>query len=108
MDLRCSAQFNGEHGWATPHLMEEKIKRMVRKANNEGMSNRERVIVDCGGMLEFVSDYKKLDALFEKANERIARGYGLVSVCVRENAVKAQAQDTYIDRFDCSEDHCMI
>ena len=100
MIWRCNAKFKGEHKCATPHLTEDEIKAIFLKAYNQLMRNREQVIADCRLMLEMLSDHSKLDAQIEKVNEVIALVSGLVSVCVHENAEKAQSQDAFNKHYN--------
>ena len=97
---RCNRKFGKDKAkCSTPTLTEETLKAAFISAYSGFAADRETVIADCSILLDMVSDCAGLDERIAAVNEEIQVIAGLVKVCVRENATKAQSQEEYERKY---------
>lgn len=96
----CNSKFKGEQRCGTPTLSTETIQAMFIRAYNQMMSNLPQIIADCELMRKSLTDFAALDAEIARQTEETEVVAELVRTAVRENAVTAQSQEEYMQKYD--------
>lgn len=98
---RCNAKFkDGETKCETPAVSPETIQRLFVKAYNEVIVNRERLIEDCELMIASITEMPELEESIANINDELQVIAGLINACVQENAIVAQSQVEYSQKYD--------
>lgn len=64
------------------------------------MEKRTQIIEDCELMRKKLTDFKSLDADIERQFEKTQIVAELVKAAVKENAVNAQSQEAYFEKYE--------
>ena len=97
---QCNSKFKGEERCHTPTVDTETVQRLFIKAYNQMMEKRTQIIVDCEAMRKELTDFKSLDADIERKLEETQVVAELVKAAVKENATKAQSQESYYIKYE--------
>ena len=97
---QCNNKFNGGERCLTPTVDTETVQRLFIKAYNQMMGNRKQIIEDCEIMRKTLTDFKSLDADIERQFEETQIVAELVKAAVKENAVTAQSQEAYLEKYE--------
>lgn len=96
---QCNGKFKGERRCATPHLTEEDIKARFLAAYNALLPDRDAILDDCRTMLEALTDCTAIDAELAELLREAEAITELTRRCIEENAVHAQSQEEYAERY---------
>lgn len=97
---QCNNKFKGGERCLTPTVDTETVQQLFIKAYNQMMGNRKQIIEDCELMRKKLTDFKSLDADIERQFEETQIVAELVKAAVKENAVTAQSQEAYLEKYE--------
>lgn len=97
---QCNNKFKGGERCLTPTVDTETVQRLFIKAYNQMMENRKQIIEDCELMRKKLTDFKSLDADIERHLEETQIVAELVKAAVKDNAVTAQSQEAYLEKYE--------
>ena len=97
---QCNKKFKGENRCNTPTVDTETVQRLFIKAYNQMMENRKQIIEDCELMRKTLTDFKSMDADIERQLEETQIVAELVKAAIKENAVTAQSQGAYLEKYE--------
>ena len=97
---QCNDKFKGDHHCTTPHLYEKDIKAMFLRAFGKLMADREHIPEDIHLVQATLCDCTELDAQQATLAEEMEIVSELIRQCIEENAVKAQNQAEYMERYE--------
>lgn len=97
---QCNNKFKGGERCLTPTVDTETVQQLFIKAYNQMMGNRKQIIEDCELMRKKLTDFKSLDADIERHLEETQIVAELVKAAVKDNAVTAQSQEAYLEKYE--------
>ena len=97
---QCNDKFNGEQKCNTPHLYEDDIKRLFMAAIDELYADRQELIATCELAIAELTDTAGLDAELTELSEDMDVLTGRIERLISENALAAQDQDDFNNRYD--------
>ena len=96
---QCNNKFKGGERCLTPTVDTETVQQLFIKAYNQMMENRKQIIEDCELMRKTLTDFKTLDADIERQFVKTQIVAELVKAAVKDNAVTAQSQEAYLEKY---------
>ena len=78
----------------------ETVQQLFIKAYNQMMGNGKQIIEDCELMRKKLIDFKSLDTDIERQFEETQIVAELVKAAIKENAVTAQSQEAYLEKYE--------
>lgn len=97
---QCNNKFKGGERCLTPTLDTENVQQLFIKAYNQMMGNGKQIIEDCELMRKKLTDFKSLDTDIERQLEETQIVAELVKAAIKENAVTAQSQEAYLEKYE--------
>lgn len=97
---RCNGKYRGEKKCETPHLYEEDIKTLFRRAVSKLLADRSTLIADCEAMVSVLKDTSEFDAGIEKLEAEMDEISILIEKLIGKNASVAISQEDYNRKYD--------
>ena len=97
---QCNSKFEDKKYCKTPHLTEDEIKNAFIAALNKILKIREEVITNLRDVQRSLSSTVKLEAEAERLTEEMNLIVNIVQKTIEDNALTAQNQDDYQQRYN--------